>query len=54
MAGARPRELLGLPAQRLEVGQSADLVLFEWEPGRDVQVVRTVLGGKLEKPGAFL
>jgi N-acetylglucosamine-6-phosphate deacetylase len=31
MASVRPRQLLGLPIQRLEVGQSADLVLFEWD-----------------------
>ncbi len=30
MAGARPRELLGLPPRRLEPGMPADLVLFDW------------------------
>lgn len=44
MAGARPRELLGLPPCRLQVGEPADLVLFDWEPGGDVRV-RTVLTG---------
>jgi N-acetylglucosamine-6-phosphate deacetylase len=38
MAGARPRELLGLPAVALEVGSPADLMLFDWEPGADVLV----------------
>jgi N-acetylglucosamine-6-phosphate deacetylase len=38
MAGARPRELLGLPARRLEAGAPADLVLFDWEPGDDFRV----------------
>jgi N-acetylglucosamine-6-phosphate deacetylase len=33
MATARPRQLLGLPVPTLEVGQPADLVVFEWEPG---------------------
>jgi N-acetylglucosamine-6-phosphate deacetylase len=33
MAGARPRELLGLGPRRLEVGQPADLMLFEWGSG---------------------
>ena len=42
MAGARPRELLGLPPRRLEVGKPAELVLFEWEPGGTVQIVRSV------------
>src|SRR5262249_6725981 len=31
MAGARPRQLLGLPVPRLEAGAAADLVLFDWE-----------------------
>lgn len=31
MAGARPRELLGLPALRLEVGMPANLMLFDWD-----------------------
>jgi N-acetylglucosamine-6-phosphate deacetylase len=38
MAGARPRELLGLPPRRLEVGMPAELILFDWEPGGEVQV----------------
>ena len=43
MAAARPRELLGLPARRLERGYPADLVLFEWKEGEAVRVTRTVL-----------
>jgi N-acetylglucosamine-6-phosphate deacetylase len=31
MAGARPRELLGLPPLRLEAGMPARLMLFEWD-----------------------
>jgi N-acetylglucosamine-6-phosphate deacetylase len=38
MAGARPRQLLGLPVPRLERGQAVDLVLFDWRPGEDVRV----------------
>jgi N-acetylglucosamine-6-phosphate deacetylase len=38
MAGARPRELLGLPPRRLEVGQPANLVLFDWQEGGAFQV----------------
>jgi N-acetylglucosamine-6-phosphate deacetylase len=45
MTGARPRELLGLPARRLEVGEVADLVLFDWQPGGAFQVVTTVADG---------
>ena len=42
MAGARPRELLGLPAWELAAGGRAPLVLFDWEPGGEV-AVREVL-----------
>jgi N-acetylglucosamine-6-phosphate deacetylase len=38
MAGARPRELLGLPARRLEAGTPAELVLFDWEEGGEFRV----------------
>jgi N-acetylglucosamine-6-phosphate deacetylase len=38
MASARPRELLRLPSRTLEVGMPAELMLFDWEPGGDVQV----------------
>ncbi len=31
MAGARPRELLGLPPLRLDVGAPANLMLFDWD-----------------------
>ncbi|HWG44269.1 MAG TPA: amidohydrolase family protein, partial [Gemmataceae bacterium] len=35
MAGARPRQLLGLETRPLEVGAPADLVLFDWQAGFD-------------------
>lgn len=38
MASVRPRELLGLPVPRLDVGDVAELVVFDWEPGGDVRV----------------
>ncbi|MFO0797258.1 MAG: amidohydrolase family protein [Gemmataceae bacterium] len=38
MASVRPRELLGLPVPRLEVGAEAELVVFDWEPGGEVHV----------------
>jgi N-acetylglucosamine-6-phosphate deacetylase len=38
MAGARPRQLLGLPVPTIEAGQPADLVVFDWEPGGDLRV----------------
>ena len=37
MAGARPRELLGLPPLQLEPGMPADLVLFEHRTGPAVR-----------------
>jgi N-acetylglucosamine-6-phosphate deacetylase len=43
MAGARPRELLRLPPRRLEVGQPAELVLFDWQEGGDFQVRETIM-----------
>jgi N-acetylglucosamine-6-phosphate deacetylase len=46
MASARPRELLGLPERRLQVGEVADLVLFDWQPGGAFRVVATVLAGQ--------
>jgi N-acetylglucosamine-6-phosphate deacetylase len=42
MAGARPRELLGLPPRRLEAGMPAELVLFDWEEGGDFRVKAVV------------
>jgi N-acetylglucosamine-6-phosphate deacetylase len=38
MATARPRELLGLPVPTLAVGQPADLVRFDWQPGGELRV----------------
>src|SRR5262249_23014129 len=38
MAGARPRELLGLPTRKLEIGMPADLVFFDWEEGGEFRV----------------
>jgi N-acetylglucosamine-6-phosphate deacetylase len=48
MAGARPRALLRLPPRRLEVGDPADLVLFDHGPGREFVVTATVVAGQLE------
>ena len=43
MASVRPRELVGQRVPRLEVGEIADLVVFDWEPGGDIRV-REVIG----------
>jgi N-acetylglucosamine-6-phosphate deacetylase len=42
MASVRPRQLLGLAIPAIEVGQPADLVVFEWEPGGEVIVDRVI------------
>ena len=44
MAALRPRELLGLPAPRLEAGAPADFVTFDWQPGAELRV-RAVISG---------
>jgi dihydroorotase-like cyclic amidohydrolase len=38
MAGANPRALLGLPPRELAVGQPAELILFDWQPGGAFQL----------------
>jgi len=38
MASAQPRQLLGLPPRRLQVGDPAELVLFDWEPRKTFHV----------------
>jgi N-acetylglucosamine-6-phosphate deacetylase len=38
LASAQPRKLLGLPVTAIEVGQPADLMLFEWEEGGELKV----------------
>jgi N-acetylglucosamine-6-phosphate deacetylase len=39
MAAERPRELLGLPVPRMEPGEPADLVCFDWRPAGELRVV---------------
>jgi N-acetylglucosamine-6-phosphate deacetylase len=38
MATARPRQLLGLPVNTLDAGPPVDLVLFDWQPGGELNV----------------
>jgi N-acetylglucosamine-6-phosphate deacetylase len=42
LASAQPRKLLGLPVTKIEVGHPADLMLFEWEDGGELQVREVV------------
>ena len=45
MASNRPRELLGLPARCIEVGEAADLILFDCQEGFRLQA--TVVGDRI-------
>ncbi len=47
MASARPRELLGLEPRSLQAGSVADLVLFDWQPGKALVVIATVIAGRV-------
>jgi N-acetylglucosamine-6-phosphate deacetylase len=47
MAGARPRELLGLSPRALLPGQAADVILFDWTPGSEFRLRATVAGGRI-------
>lgn len=38
LASNKPRELLGLPPRRIEVGEPAELILFDWAPGCEFQL----------------
>lgn len=43
LASNRPRELLGLPPRGMEVGEPAELILFDWSPGQAF-ALRQVVG----------
>jgi N-acetylglucosamine-6-phosphate deacetylase len=45
MAGARPRELLGLPALALKEGMPADLILFEHGSEQVFELKEMLIGG---------
>lgn len=45
MAGAHPRELLGLPARKIAPGEPADFVLFDHDADEPFRVVATVING---------
>mgnify|MGYP000458702493 CR=1 FL=1 len=49
MATANPAKLFGLQDRgKLEIGQCADLVLFDWDDARNkIEIVATVVGGNL-------
>ena len=43
MATARPRELLGLPPREIAVGQPAELIVFDWQPGETFRLRDSVI-----------
>jgi N-acetylglucosamine-6-phosphate deacetylase len=47
MASNRPRELLGLPPRRIDVGEPAELILFDWSPQGEFQLKGTIVGDKM-------
>jgi N-acetylglucosamine-6-phosphate deacetylase len=47
MAGAIPRDLLGLPARSLEPGQPADFILFDWSATGEWKLQTTVVNGSI-------
>jgi N-acetylglucosamine-6-phosphate deacetylase len=50
MASARPRELLGLEHRSLQPGSVADLILFNWELGKEFDVQATIIAGQVIEP----
>jgi N-acetylglucosamine-6-phosphate deacetylase len=42
LASNRPRELLGLAPRRLEVGEPAELILFDWAPRQEFRITKTL------------
>jgi N-acetylglucosamine-6-phosphate deacetylase len=38
MASNRPRELLGLPARQIAVGEPSELIVFDWAPGAEFRM----------------
>jgi N-acetylglucosamine-6-phosphate deacetylase len=50
MASVRPRELLGLPVPRIEVGANPSLVLFDWQPGQPLVFKGAVMSFADAKP----
>jgi N-acetylglucosamine-6-phosphate deacetylase len=46
MASSRPRQLLDLPVHSLNVGDPADVILFDWEPGKNLEVRHALISGQ--------
>jgi N-acetylglucosamine-6-phosphate deacetylase len=46
MASNRPRKLLGLEPRALQPGDVADLILFDWKPGKVFELKATIIAGR--------
>lgn len=42
MASNRPRELQGLPPRKIEVGEPAELIVFDWSPEKEFELRQTL------------
>ena len=51
MASNQPRKLLRLPARRIEVGEPAELIVFEWSPEREFQLTATAACDRMVNVG---
>jgi len=47
MACARARELLRLETRMLQPGAPADLILFDWQPGKAFAITATIIAGRV-------
>jgi N-acetylglucosamine-6-phosphate deacetylase len=47
MASARPRELLRLEPRTVQPGSPADLILFDWQPGKAFDIKATIIAGRV-------
>lgn len=50
LASARPRQLMNLVPRRLQVGEPAELILFEGQTGGDFELTATVIGERVLPP----
>ena len=44
---ARPGELLHLEPRTLEAGAPAELILFDWQPGKAFALTATIIAGRV-------
>jgi N-acetylglucosamine-6-phosphate deacetylase len=47
LASNRPRDLLGLPPRCIDIGEPAELILFDWSPQEGFELKNTLVGDKI-------